>query len=100
MTSPWVQSYKFVTENAGRFANDIAMGTVIHICDEKCWSLCRWLRHGYRHTNWFDVEKNCVKHPSTKGAEILACVEWVLVGTGGYWWVLAGTGGGRVRGAM
>ena len=36
MTSPWAQSYKFVTENAGRFANDIAMGTVIHICDEKC----------------------------------------------------------------
>ena len=28
MTSPWVQSYEFVTKNAGRLANDLAMGTV------------------------------------------------------------------------
>ena len=34
-------SYKLVTENAGCVANDLAAGTVIQICDEKCWSLCR-----------------------------------------------------------
>ena len=28
MTSPWLQSYEFVTKNAGRLANDLAMGTV------------------------------------------------------------------------
>ena len=27
--------------NACRFANDLAMGTVIRICDEKCWSPCK-----------------------------------------------------------
>ena len=35
MTSPWVQSYKLVAKNTGRFANDLAMGTVIQICDGK-----------------------------------------------------------------
>ena len=31
MTSPWAQSYIFVTKNAGRFADDLAMGTGIQI---------------------------------------------------------------------
>ena len=31
MTSPWAQSYIFVTKNAGRFADDFAMGTGIQI---------------------------------------------------------------------
>ena len=34
MTSPWLQSYEFVTKNAGRLANDLAMGTGIRIRDE------------------------------------------------------------------
>ena len=50
MISPWVQSYKLVAKNTGRFQHDLAMGTVIQICDGKCWSLCKWPRHGHSHT--------------------------------------------------